>query len=116
MAGFIKSVNLDAKLRVRDWTGFARGYNGPSYWRNQYDVKLKAAFEKFSSGVGRDLRARAAQGALQYLGYNPGDPDGIVGQNTRNAVAAFRKNNNFGAGGDLDDAVFTAIMEKAGLA
>lgn len=116
MAGFIRSEKLDAALRARDWAGFARRYNGPSYWQNQYDVKLKAAFEKFSSGVGRDLRARTVQGALMYLGYNPGDPDGIVGQNTRRAVAAFRKDNGLGSGGEIDDAVFAAIMKKAKLA
>ena len=114
MARFIRSQKLDGKLRNRDWTGFARGYNGPSYWQNQYDIKLKAACEKFSSGVQRDLRARAAQGALLYLGYQPGDPDGVVGQNTRRAIEQFRRDAQLGAGGDLDDAVFAAIMKKAG--
>ena len=74
----------------------------------------KAACEKFSSGVQRDLRARAAQGALLYLGYQPGDPDGVVGQNTRRAIEQFRRDAQLGAGGDLDDAVFAAIMKKAG--
>ena len=115
MAGFIRSEGLDAKLRVRDWTGFARRYNGPTYWRNQYDVKLKAAFDKFASGVSRDLRSRAAQGALVFLSYKPGDPDGIVGQNTRKAIVAFRRDNNMGDSELLDDAVFDAIMQKAGL-
>lgn len=115
MAGFIRSERLDARLRARDWAGFARGYNGQNYWQNQYDVKLKAAFEKFSSGVSRDLRARAAQGALLYLGYKPGDPDGVVGQNTRGAIAEFRRDAGLGAGDTLDQAVFAALMKKAGL-
>lgn len=115
MASFIRSQGLDARLRARDWTGFARGYNGVNYWQNQYDVKLKQAFEKFSSGVSRDLRARAAQGALVYLGYRPGEPDGIVGQNTRRAIGAFRRDAGMGVSERLDDAVFAAIMKKAGL-
>jgi hypothetical protein len=115
MAGFIRSEGLHRKLQARDWTGFAKGYNGATYWQNQYDVKLKANFEKFSAGVSRDLRARAAQGALTYLGYTPGDPDGVVGQNTRNAIAAFRRDHGLGEGDGLDDAVFAAIMNKAGL-
>ena len=101
MAGFIASEKLDAKLRNRDWAGFARRYNGTNYWRNEYDMKLKSAFEKFSAGVMRDLCARTAQGALLYLGFSPGDPDGVVGQNTRKAIAAFRKANNLGTGGEL---------------
>jgi hypothetical protein len=115
MVGFIRSKKLDARLRERDWTGFARGYNGAGFAKFQYDVKLKAAFDKFSSGVSRDLRARTVQAALTYLGYRPGDPDGVVGQNTRNAVAAFRKDNGLGKGDALDEAVFAAIMKKAGL-
>lgn len=115
MARFMTSEGLDARLRARDWTGFARRYNGSSYWKNAYDVKLKSAFEKFSSGISRDLRARAAQGALLFLGYKPGDPDGVLGQNTRRAILAFRVDAQMGASEDLDDAVFNAIMGKAGL-
>jgi hypothetical protein len=116
MVGFIRSNGLHAQLRARDWTGFARRYNGPSFWQNQYDVKLKAAYEKFSGGVTRDLRARTAQAALVYLGYRPGDPDGLVGQNTRNAVAAFRRDEKLPAGDALDDATYAALMKKAKLA
>lgn len=115
MAGFIRSEGLHARLRARDWTGFARRYNGADFWKNQYDVKLRGAFEKFASGVSRDLRARAAQGALLFLGYKPGDPDGIVGQNTGNAIVAFRRDHGLGTSRELDDAVFAAIMKKAGL-
>jgi hypothetical protein len=116
MACFITHNRLDARLRARDWTGFARGYNGPGFWKNQYDLKLAEAHARFSSGVTRDVRARAAQGALLYLGYNPGEPDGLVGQNTRRAVAAFRRDAGLPAGDALTEATHTALMERAGLA
>ena len=32
----------------KDWKGFARGYNGPAYWKNMYDTKLKNAYLKYS--------------------------------------------------------------------
>ena len=115
MARFIRSQGLDVRLRARDWTGFARRYNGPSYWRFQYDVKLRAAFERFSGGVTLDLRTRAVQGALLYLGYRPGEPDGILGQNTRRAIAAFRQDAGLGRSETLDDTVAAAILAKAGL-
>jgi len=115
MACFITHNRLDAKLRDRDWTGFARRYNGAGYWRNQYDVKLADAHARFSAGITRDVRARAAQGALLYLGYNPGEPDGLVGQNTRRAVAAFRRDARLPAGDALTDATYAALMAKAGL-
>ncbi len=115
MARFISSRGLNEKLRAQDWTGFARAYNGASYWKNQYDLKLQSAFEKFSSGITRDLRARAAQGGLFFLGYRPGDPDGVVGQNTRRAIASFRRDSDLGESEELDDEVFDAIMRAAGL-
>lgn len=44
---YIKNVQLDDELRALAWASFARGYNGASYWKNQYDTKLKTAFLKF---------------------------------------------------------------------
>lgn len=45
---FIKNTFLDDELRAKDWAGFARGYNGSLYWKNQYDKKLAAAYKKYS--------------------------------------------------------------------
>jgi hypothetical protein len=44
---YVKSAYLDDELRLKDWKGFARGYNGPLYYKNQYDIKLKKAYESF---------------------------------------------------------------------
>jgi hypothetical protein len=46
MANFIKYNLLDDELRRKDWAAFARGYNGPAYAKNKYDVKLAAAYRK----------------------------------------------------------------------
>lgn len=45
---FIKKNKLDDELRRHDWAGFARGYNGPGYAKNRYDLKLAEAFKKWS--------------------------------------------------------------------
>lgn len=49
---FVRFVDANPKihdaLKTQNWPEFARRYNGPQYKRNQYDVKLAAAFEKFS--------------------------------------------------------------------
>jgi hypothetical protein len=34
-------------LREKRWADFARGYNGERFAENQYDVKLKAAYDKY---------------------------------------------------------------------
>lgn len=43
---YIKHKGLDKKLRAKDWAGFAKGYNGSDYKRNNYDNKLSAAYIK----------------------------------------------------------------------
>lgn len=44
---FIKSNKLEEYLREKDWAGFARKYNGPSYSENNYDEKLEKAYKKY---------------------------------------------------------------------
>jgi len=46
---FLKSARLDKALREKRWVDFAAGYNGSSYRQNNYDIKLRDAYEKFSS-------------------------------------------------------------------
>lgn len=46
---YIKNVFLDDELRGRDWAGFALAYNGPFFRKNNYDVKLKEAYNRFKA-------------------------------------------------------------------
>jgi hypothetical protein len=46
---FILVNGLDDELRELRWTDFARGYNGPAYAANQYDIKMSAAYAKHRS-------------------------------------------------------------------
>lgn len=48
MCRFIKVNNLINALKNKDWEAFARGYNGPAYAKNSYDVKLGNAYKKWS--------------------------------------------------------------------
>ena len=45
---FIRSRKLDKYLATKSWADFAYRYNGVSYAKNNYDTKLKAAYEKYS--------------------------------------------------------------------
>lgn len=45
---FIKNTGLDPYLRRKNWTEFARRYNGRGYAKNKYDVKLANAYKKYS--------------------------------------------------------------------
>lgn len=44
---YLTNTFLDDELRNKDWARFAYGYNGSGYKRNQYDVKMAAAYKKF---------------------------------------------------------------------
>lgn len=47
---FIKNdAGLWKCLRDRNWTSFARFYNGPSYAKNAYDTKLAIAYQRFAN-------------------------------------------------------------------
>lgn len=86
MARFIKANGLDSALRTHDWARFASGYNGPNYRINNYDTRLAANYEQMSRGAVPDLRVRAAQVFLTFLGYDPHGVDGIMGRMTRAAM------------------------------
>jgi hypothetical protein len=86
MARFIKANGLDGALRTHDWARFAAGYNGPNYRINNYDTRLAAVFAQVSRGALPDLRVRAAQIYLTFLGYDPHGVDGIMGRMTRAAL------------------------------
>jgi hypothetical protein len=45
---FLQGNSLDRPLREHRWKDFARGYNGPNYAVSRYDLRLAAAFLKFS--------------------------------------------------------------------
>lgn len=42
-----KNPSLLKALKAKDWANFARLYNGPAYAKNQYDVKMAAAFNLY---------------------------------------------------------------------
>ena len=48
MAAFIHSAGLLDDLTEKNWAGFAKGYNGPGYAKNSYDVKLAAAYARYA--------------------------------------------------------------------
>lgn len=52
---FVRFVKADptihAALQRRDFTAFARGYNGPDYARHSYDTRITAAYERHVYGL-----------------------------------------------------------------
>ena len=54
----------------------------------------------------------AVQERLGSLGYEPGGADGVWGPNTRNAVNAYRRDNDLWAGTGLDWDVIEAMFGR----
>lgn len=46
---YVEVNNLARHLRTKNWSAFAKIYNGPAYKVYQYDVKLAKAYRKHSS-------------------------------------------------------------------
>ena len=47
MGTLIEQNNLAKSLACHDWQSFARGYNGPNYAINRYDVELNGYYQKY---------------------------------------------------------------------
>jgi N-acetylmuramidase-like protein/putative peptidoglycan binding protein len=103
MGNFLNQTGLAKSLQAHLWAAFARGYNGPNFAINRYDVRLNAEFQKYSTAGVPDLDVRAAQLYLTYLGFHPGGIDGIAGQHTLDALAQFQAQNGIEASTTIDD-------------
>lgn len=111
MGDFLVNSGLNAPLQAHDWTSFARGYNGPHYAINRYDVRLNGEFQKYSSGSLPDLNVRAAQLYLIYLGFHPGPVDGIAGIATLSALAQFQAAQGIPETSAIDGATITQLRD-----
>jgi hypothetical protein len=88
---FILAHGLEKFLRVEDWRGFAKGYNGPEYEKNRYHEKLAGAFERYTSGpLQCDRGVQELQLALNRFGFNLA-VDGILGSRTETAIREFQE-------------------------
>lgn len=52
---FLKNEKLDKPLRERDFSEFARGYNGPGYQKNSYHYKIQKAFLENKSNADLEM-------------------------------------------------------------
>lgn len=130
MVRYIRKAGLEAAIRSHDWTGFARGYNGPGYKRNRYDTKMAAAYRRYrkqelTGSNNADVLRRGAKGTgvadlqrkLTALGYQLA-ADGDFGAATHGAVRWFQRQNGLAhngiACGDTIAAIDQALPLSSG--
>ena len=117
---FIEAAGLADELIRLDWSGFARGYNGPDYAINRYDEKMAAAYLLYSSGGSRTdnprpvLRIGDKGPSVVHLQELLGiTTDGDFGPGTKAAVVAFQRAHGLYADGIVGQQSWTALIGSA---
>lgn len=112
VAGFLESQGLVPLMKAHDWAAVARRYNGSSYAKNKYDVRLAGAHQQYLAGVLPDVEVRRAQLWLTYLGYAPGAVDGLHGKLSRSAVVRFRADAGLASSDRVDKALLAVLAQR----
>jgi N-acetylmuramidase/Putative peptidoglycan binding domain len=110
MGTLIEQNNLAKSLACHDWQSFARGYNGPNYAINRYDVELNGYYQKYLVSATPDFQIRAAQIYLQFRGFDPHGVDGILGSATSDAIGRFQTSVGIPVTGQLDEQTISALV------
>ena len=107
LATFIENdPRLLRAARDKDWTAFARTYNGPGYRRNRYHINLATYYNMYSAKLYKMMRlgsrgemVRKLQSDLNLTGYYFNRLDGIFGVSTQLSVEKFQKDHDLIADG-----------------
>jgi hypothetical protein len=110
MARFIVHKGLEHSLRDADWKRFAQGYNGKDYWKHGYEQLLAQEAERLARTGLPDLRVRAAQAYLTFLGFDPRGVDGRLGDYTRAAMNRFQYEQEIAVTREVDAATYEALQ------
>lgn len=103
MARFMAHEGMKPALSAGKWATLARMYNGKDYAKHRYDEKLGTYYTRFKAHGCPDIIVRAVQAYLTYKGDDPGGIDGILGQQTTDALKAFQAANGLPADGKPTD-------------
>jgi hypothetical protein len=119
----IKTDHLEKYLIAKNFTAFARGYNGPGYAQNQYDTRMRTADARwerrlaqigdgsFQPKPGKTV-TMVYQTKLKALGFNVGKVDGDWGDLTTGACSAFQRREGLKVTGHPSDET-TALLDNS---
>ncbi len=96
--GFCRKNGLVEALQARDWTTFARGYNGPGQVDGDQVLHL----------LDRGPAVSKLQELLRAAGSNI-EPDGVFGQQTEAAVRRFQSDHGLAADGVVGSQTWAAL-------
>lgn len=96
MLRFIKVNGLIKYINAKDWTTFAKRYNGPSYRKNKYHTKMADAYIRYSTGTVAQSDVsliRLMQTMLNAVGEYKLAVDGVMGEQTKTALMDYQLKN-----------------------
>jgi hypothetical protein len=102
---------LREALRSGDWKTVAFCYNGSAFAKNDYDAKLRLAYERYRQDESPDVNVRAAQAYLTYLGFDPNGIDGYKGQHTLDALHRFHRQQGMEENDTIDDGTVESLRQ-----
>lgn len=125
MVKYIEVNGLVDELRRKDWSAFARAYNGPAYAKNAYHTKMAEAYRwalklvgggapVSSAGMLRMGSSGAGVRELQRLLVRAGfavKVDGDFGPSTKKAVIEFQKKQGITADGIVGPATNARLLK-----
>jgi len=112
MCRFIETTpKLRDAMRREEWATIAFCYNGSAYAKNEYDTKLRQAYQLYDSDGCPDVNVRAAQVYLTYLGFDPMGIDGRRGRHTLDALHAFQLKEGLPRDDVIDDATVDTLQQ-----
>lgn len=115
MMGFVTARGLAPALRNHDWASFAAKYNGPNFQAKGYDKSLERFHARYETGPLPDLRVRAVQMALGFVGTGDAvSVDGWFGEKTQEALIAFQVAERLEPTGRPDEATLPVLIRKVG--
>ncbi len=128
---YIEKAGLVSALKSKDWSVFAKGYNGPAYGQNGYHLKLAQAYrvakkEAANQSVGpvstptpkyvhlgnTGEAVLDLQNLLSVLGYN-NPRNGLFDENTATAVKAFQKQSGLESDGIVGPQTLNALAQAS---
>lgn len=102
MLRFIKVNNLIRHIKSKNWSAFAKAYNGPGYRKNNYHTKMADAYIRYSTGTvaQSDISLiRLMQTMLNTVGNYELTVTGIHDDVTRTALMDYQLKNGLVADG-----------------
>lgn len=123
MIEFLRHTGLIQALNARQFSKVARGWNGPRYAENQYDVRLQKATERWEKKLVApqpaelppeaaltEAEIRTVQQELRAKGYfEVGEPDGKWSSRTIAGISALQFNEGLPPTGHYDEATRQAL-------